>query len=132
MRNFLLATASTALLLVTGSSVAADEIGQAEYMNACAVCHGSMGKGAGSLAPLLTVPVPDLTDLSAQNDGEFPMLKVIMIVDGRTGVRGHGGPMPVWGDRFGAQAGDIGTYATELEVRGRVLSIAQYLESIQR
>jgi hypothetical protein len=28
------------------------------------------------------------------------MLQVIQIIDGRTGVRGHGSEMPVWGSRY--------------------------------
>lgn len=101
-------------------------------MRFCAVCHGESAKGTGPLAPLLNVEVPDLTGLAKRNDGEFPMLKVIQIIDRRTGVRGHGGPMPIWGDYFKAAAVErAGEYGAELIVRGRILAIAQYLESIQ-
>ena len=131
MRISLFAPATTALFLAAGTLVAADEIGRSEYMTSCATCHGEDAKGAGPLAQLMTVPIPDLTTLSAGNDGTFPMLDVIMVIDGRTGVRGHGYPMPVWGSRFKAQADDVGEYAGEIEARGRVLSIAQFLASIQ-
>ncbi|MGC9420488.1 MAG: c-type cytochrome, partial [Rhodovulum sp.] len=104
-----------------------------EYIQACAACHGESGVGDGPLAELMTVPMPNLTQLSATNDGAFPMLAVIQIIDGRTGVRGHGYPMPVWGDRFKAEAeSSRGEYGAELMVRGRVLAIAQYLESVQQ
>ena len=79
----------------------------------------------------MTVKVPDLTQISAANDGVFPMLKVIHVIDGRTGVRAHGGPMPVYGRVFTAEAAEHGTIAAALEARGRVLSIAYYLESLQ-
>jgi len=79
----------------------------------------------------MTVAVPSLTGLSAANDGVFPMLKVIHTIDGRQGTRGHGYPMPVWGSRFEAELEDMGPYGAEAVVRGRVLSIAYYLESIQ-
>lgn len=131
MSHAKIVAAASALILGLGGAVSAEEVGKAEYMNACASCHGESGKGEGPLAELMTVPVPDLTQLAASNDGEFPMLDVIMTVDGRSGIRGHGYPMPVWGSRFEAEAGDVGDYAAELEVRGRVLSIAYYLESIQ-
>ena len=111
----------------------ADDAGEAEYLNACASCHGVTGAGDGPLAELMTVPVPPLTGLSAANDGEFPMLKVIHTIDGRQGTRGHGFPMPVWGKRFESQA-DVegyGPYSVEAIVRGRILSIAFFLESIQ-
>lgn len=125
------AMAAAILVSVTGMAKA-DSIGEAEYMGACASCHGESGTGDGPLAGLMTVDVPDLTTLSAQNDGVFPMLDVIMVTDGRTGIRGHGYPMPVWGNRFKAEAGDIGSFAAEMYVRGRILSIAYYLESIQK
>ena len=106
--------------------------GQAEYMNSCASCHGVSGTGDGPLAELMTVEVSDLTQLSAANDGAFPMLDVIMTIDGRSGIHGHGYPMPVWGNRFEADAEGMGDYASEIEVRGRVLSLAMYLQSIQQ
>ena len=118
-------------LALAATGAVADDSGQVEYMNTCAACHGATGIGDGPLADLMTVPVPDLTQLSAMNDGEFPMLDVIMYIDGRQEIRGHGYPMPIWGDRFAADAGDIGAYGTELEVRGRILSLAYFLESIQ-
>jgi hypothetical protein len=81
----------------------------------------------------MTVPVPPLTGLSAANDDKFPMLDVIQSIDGRQGTRGHGYPMPVWGKQFEmqAEADGLGRYGGETYVRGRVLSIAYYLESIQ-
>lgn len=122
----------SALALGAGLAQAQDPA-EEEYMQACAACHGETGVGDGPLADLMTVPMPNLTQLSAANDGEFPMQSVIQVIDGRTGVRGHGYPMPVWGDRFKAQAvPDAGEYGAELIVRGRVLSIAYFLESIQQ
>lgn len=111
--------------------VQADELGKSEYMGACATCHGKSGKGDGPFAELLTIKVPALTGLSAANDGEFPMLKVIQTIDGRQGVRGHGTPMPVWGNRFSQELEAEGPYGGEAIIRGRILSIAYYLESIQ-
>lgn len=60
------------------------------------------------------------------------MLKIIHIIDGRTGLRGHGNPMPVFGQRFSADAADqVGTYGAEAIARDRVLELALYLQSIQ-
>lgn len=129
----LIAAAAAALSLAAGVAQAQSSAGEEEYMQACASCHGASGVGDGPLAELMTVPVPDLTQISANNDGEFPMLEVIQVIDGRTGVRGHGYPMPVWGDRFEAEAvPQAGQYGAELLVRGRVLALATYLESIQQ
>ena len=119
------------LALVAAAPVAADELGKTEYMNYCAACHGAEGRGAGEIADLLTVEVPDLTTLAQRNDGDFPMLSVLHTIDGRSGVRGHGGPMPVYGAMFSSHAGDLGPYTAAMTARGKVLSIALYLESIQ-
>ncbi|MCP5036361.1 MAG: cytochrome c [Rhodobacteraceae bacterium] len=117
----------------------AESAGHAEYMGSCAVCHGDGALGDGPLSKYMTLEVPELTTLAKANGGEFPMLRVIQVIDGRGGLRGHGdarpdsgGNMPVWGDRFAAQETEMaGVYGAELLVRGRILALAQYLESIQ-
>lgn len=109
------------------------DVGKALYDDYCAACHGASGMGDGDMANVMTIPSPNLTLLAQQNDGQFPMLKVIHIIDGRTGVRAHGGPMPVFGRVFGGGDGGPGDpYGSVLETRGRVLSLAMYLESLQK
>ncbi|WP_353472821.1 c-type cytochrome [Salipiger sp. H15] len=116
---------------LAGAALAQDA-GKTEYMSACASCHGEGGTGDGPLAEYLTVTPADLTQIAAHNDGEFPLLKVIQTIDGRSGTRGHGGPMPVWGQRFKEDlSGEIGVYASEIVTRGRILALAEYVESIQ-
>ncbi len=124
-----------ALALFTATPALAQEeaAGRDEYLQSCASCHGQEARGDGPLAELMTVEVPDLTGIVRRNDGIFPMLDVIQIIDGRTGVRGHGFPMPVWGDRYKAGAVDeMGSHTAEIVTRGRILSLALYLQSIQR
>jgi mono/diheme cytochrome c family protein len=119
---------------LAGTAVQAEELveGKRLYDEFCVACHGAMGKGGGELTDLLTVEVPDLSHLADRNDGTFPMLEVIHIIDGRTGLRAHGGPMPVYGSMFSNQSALAGTgYGSVIETRGRVLSLAMYLESIQ-
>jgi len=129
-----IATILAALGLTLGAGMAAgQDLGEMEYMETCASCHGAGGTGDGPLAELMTVEMPDLTMIAANNDGEFPMLEVIQVIDGRTGVRGHGYPMPIWGQRFEQDAEPMGgPYGAELIVRGRVLVLAEYLASIQQ
>ena len=110
-------------------------LGQQAYAAFCGTCHGALAVGDGPLTELMTVEVPDLTQLSANNLGVFPMLYVIHIIDGRTGLRGHGGPMPVYGQLFEDDAieyYDYGPYGSEAIIRGRMLALALYLESIQK
>jgi len=132
MLNLKIQSSVVILGCLFGGAVLADDLGKAEYMNACASCHGASAAGDGPLAELMTVPVPSLTGLSAANDGKFPMLDVIHSIDGRQGTRGHGYPMPVWGERFAKDIPSPGPYGGEAVIRGRVLSIAYYLESIQQ
>ncbi len=107
----------------------ASDLGEQLYMTYCATCHGEAGDGEGPLGGLLTVNVPSVTQLSANNHGEFPMLQVIHILDGRTGMRAHEGPMPMFGELFFSE--DYGPYGAEAIIRGQTLALAQYLESIQ-
>ena len=132
MRKKELLIATAVAISTLGSGALADETGQGEYMNACASCHGVDADGSGPLAELMSVGVPGLTGLAEANDGVFPMLEVIHSIDGRQGTRGHY-PMPVWGEVFEHQAevDNMDRYGGEIAVRGRVLSIAYYLESIQ-
>lgn len=121
------------VVLAAGAAFAQDaEHGAEYYAQYCATCHGSGGTGDGPLTEMMTTAVPDLTQLSANNDGEFPMLRVIHVIDGRTGMRAHGGPMPVYGALFKAESGIDSPYADVLYSRGKVLSIAYYLEKIQK
>jgi hypothetical protein len=85
------------------------------------------------MADVVTIKAPNLTLLKERHDGVFPMLDVIHIIDGRTGVRAHGGIMPVWGQVFSDDAAaSSGLYGSVLETRGRIMSLALYLESIQK
>ena len=130
-KSAILATAAVLCLTATGAS-AQSGAGLEEYLHSCASCHGVAGQGNGPLAEFMTVEVPDLTRIAIANDGVFPMLQVLQIIDGRTGVRGHGSEMPVWGRRYQAEiAPDTGEYGAELLVRGRILALATHLEAIQ-
>ena len=123
-----------AVMALACNPAGADEMGRTDFMEGCAGCHGESGKGQGPLADLLSIAVPDLTHLSSRNDGEFPMLEVIHTIDGRTSMQAHGGSMPIWGSIFKSHAmADSAMFGgAEAVTRGRILSIAYYLESIQQ
>ncbi|MFD0979775.1 c-type cytochrome [Tropicimonas aquimaris] len=150
----MLAAAAVVALAAGAAWGQENQSGRAEYLGACASCHGVDAHGGGEVAKYLNVEVPDLTTLAERNGGVFPMLEVIHIIDGRSGVRGHGdetpvwgtgfrltdrealaasGEMPAWGDLFRSAIGeDAGPFGAETIVRGRMLSLALYLESIQK
>ena len=129
-----IASVVAAFSLSPGAGSAQDaDVGKTLFDDYCAACHGASAAGDGDMANLMTIPAPNLTLLAKNNDGEFPMLKVIHTIDGRTGVRAHGGPMPVFGRVFASsEPGPANPYGSVLEVRGRVLSVAMYLESLQK
>jgi mono/diheme cytochrome c family protein len=132
LRN-LTVLAAMMLSAMSLGAYAEETAGQNEYMVACAVCHGESGLGNGPFADVLNIETPNLTTLAAENDGEFPFTNTLMLIDGRTGVRGHGGPMPIWGDRYSAGLEEeLGPWAAETIARGRLLSLVYYLESIQQ
>lgn len=108
-------------------------VGQKEYLTACAACHGEEADGNGEIAVMFKEPVPDLTGIAMRHDGVFPLLDVIHAIDGRAMIRGHGNPMPVFGNRYRAEAdGGNALFGAEAISRGRVLELALYIQSIQR
>lgn len=114
----------------------ADE-GRQEYLWHCAVCHGDDGTGNGELRRLLNQPPADLTTLSRRNGGAFPQQLVWEVIDGRSAatLTAHGTrEMPVWGQRFRAEAmAEPATRASpEWTVRNRIVALLDYLARIQR
>lgn len=108
------------------------ERGHALFLNHCAACHGESARGDGPLAPLLNVPVADLTRIAARRGGEFPLVEVVRIIDGRAELRGHGGPMLVYGQILGGGSAVLDTPEDGvLQTRGDILDIALWLKSIQ-
>ena len=106
-----------------------------EFRNSCASCHGEDGRGAGFLTRIFRGVDPgDLTQLSKNNEGVFPLERVFEVIDGRMEVAAHGErEMPVWGDRYMAQSmtrlgpGPMNDFV----VRLRVLELVYYIQSIQ-
>jgi mono/diheme cytochrome c family protein len=108
--------------------------GRELYLRYCGACHGAEAKGDGVVGTFMRLKPPDLTQLAAQHGGEFPLAQVVRAIDGREVPRAHGDPaMPVWGQVLSEELGS-GTkrhLPVERRVQGRILSIAEYLQSIQ-
>lgn len=110
------------------------DLGKQEYDANCAVCHGLKGKGDGSYGELLKTRASDLTVLSKNNGGVFPVARVYDVIDGRQAVKAHGErDMPIWGRAFIAEAGDHWVLPGDSEAlaRARILALIEYISRIQ-
>lgn len=127
--GFLLMAAMT----LVSAGAQGQTLGKQEFVRNCASCHGTGGRGNGPLAKFMTVGPADLTELTARNDGEFPLYTVVQIIDGRDMKGAHGSrAMPIWGDRFDVEAGEtFGAYGAEVNIRVRILELIHYIRSLQ-
>ena len=118
----------TASAQQTAEAVLSGTSGDALFKTYCGSCHGKSAKGDGPLADSLRFRPPDLTLIAKRNGGKFDTDKVFRIIDGREGVKGHGGTdMPVWGDAFKRS----GEGYSEKAVKARIEAIVDFLKSIQ-
>jgi mono/diheme cytochrome c family protein len=127
--------------LVIGSGAAfaqqqATDIGKQEFTENCASCHGVDGKGNGPLGTLLQRSPPDLTQLAKNNKGVLPINRLYEVIDG-VGVPSHGTrDMPVWGWEYRVENAQNlrearGRYDEAAMVRGRILTLLEYISRIQ-
>jgi mono/diheme cytochrome c family protein len=97
--------------------------GKDNYVNLCASCHGTSGKGDGPVGKFLNKPPADLTKLSERNSGVFPSERVYEIIDGRQEVGVHGPrEMPIWGRAIPI---------APARARARIQEIVDYLATLQ-
>ena len=106
--------------------------GEELYLELCAVCHGTGGSGDGPAASAMAKPVTDLTVLSANNDGVFPLKEVEKSITGKTQVTAHGTiDMPVWGQRFEELRPDWKQNRRKALARQRIYNLTLHIESLQ-
>lgn len=108
------------------------------YTDNCAICHGVQGKGNGPGVEFLNRQPADLTVLSKNNAGVFPVERIQQVIDGRDAVTGHGSrDMPIWGRVFSEQKVKAAEYYVdipydmEMYARNRILAVTDYLRRIQ-
>lgn len=121
------------LIALAGCVTETEVSGQRSFMENCAACHGADGTGGGVAAPGLSTQPPDLTMLSARNDGVFPRDYVMSTIDGFARGSHFSPDMPAFGD------GDLGEVViVEIEegigtpIPVELLALADYLQSLQK
>jgi len=113
-------------------------LGQKEFQTSCVSCHGEGGKGDGPVAKSLIKQPPDLTRLSENNNGVFPVSRIYEVIDGRIQTMVHGTrDMPVWGSVYMQGLTNPGSrdFASkemaEAIVRARILMLVEYISTLQ-
>jgi mono/diheme cytochrome c family protein len=107
------------------------QVGAEMFQQYCASCHGTNGEGNGPVAASLKKPPADLTRIAARRGGNFPDADISRWIDGRFDAPAHGTrEMPVWGRQFQDTVGNR-TDPDEV-VRGRLLTLVEYLKTIQK
>lgn len=128
----------TVSLLISVSVVHAQsgkvDFGKREYISNCANCHGMDGKGNGPYSDLLKKSPPNLTTLSKNNGGIFPMDRLYQSITGDN-IKAHGSrDMPIWGMEYRVEAANRymeSSYDPDAYVRVRVLALLEYLYRLQ-
>jgi mono/diheme cytochrome c family protein len=138
MSNYRLSTlAAVGLGVLLASEAQAISLGEFEYRNSCAQCHGISGKGGGPVGDFLTKTPLDLTILQKNNGGIFPVTNVYSVIDGSADIGVHGSrDMPLWGSRYRDRVAEdpddiFSSEDTDLYVRTRILSLIEYLATLQ-
>ena len=122
-----LMSASLVTAAATAGAQSEPYSGSGDYQVYCGSCHGAGGKGDGAIAKSLKKQPPDLTQLSKQNNGVFPVDKVSKTVDGRTSGSAHDADMPAWGDVFAKSSESQGNENVAMRIR----TLVKYLETLQ-
>lgn len=125
------------VLLATTGLVRAEDAeimeGRQTYERYCASCHGAKADGQGPMRAVLLVQPSDLTLLSVENDGVFPLERVVKRIDGRDPLVSHGSQMPVYGDFFDTEGTARLESATgeTIDTTRPVVDLVAYLRSLQ-
>jgi mono/diheme cytochrome c family protein len=97
--------------------------GSADYRTFCTSCHGTAGKGDGTLAGSLRKRPADLTQISKKNGGLFPQDQVFKLIDA-----GHeNADMPAWTVVLANSQESAGIEAAQARIR----QLVKYIETLQ-
>lgn len=108
--------------------------GRALFQDYCVSCHGSGGQGDGPAAAGLARRPADLTRISETAGGEFPLVRVMSVIDGYTRRGDRDSVMPELGAAL--QEGPLVLVETAPGVNtptpANLLALAEYLRGLQR
>lgn len=140
MKHFEMTKLSLSLMVLTlmsGVSYAQSgklDLGKQEYKANCEVCHAANGKGGGIYVEWLKRSPPDLTQLTRNNGGVFPVNRMYETIEGGN-VPSHGSrDMPIWGTEYRIRAAEYYAdveYQPEVYVRSRILALIEYINRLQ-
>lgn len=97
------------------------------FAKECSQCHGRAGDGAGPASLGLGIAAPDLTTLTARNDGIFPHAFVQRFVLGKLEKEDPDAAMPDFGTVGLEHANSAGEVTS-----GDMIALLDYLETIQK
>lgn len=125
--------AAVVLWACTSSDMPDQIEGERVYEANCETCHGLSGKGDGELAKGLTPPPADLTTLTRDNGGTFPVSAVLSKVDGYASDSAAQAAMPAFGEMLEGDTVPIETGDGVLTPTPRKLAaLLAYLETLQK
>ncbi|WP_299351355.1 cytochrome c [uncultured Shimia sp.] len=107
--------------------------GERVYEANCEACHGSSGQGDGRLAATMNPAPADLSTLSADNGGAFPVSAVLSKIDGYASDETAQAAMPTFGDLLSGDTVPVETDDGVLTPTPRQLAaLLSYLETLQQ
>ncbi len=102
--------------------------GEALFNDNCAACHGVAAEGGELIGGQ---DAPDLTGISARNDGAFPRAAVLSRIDGYGKGNVPGEVMPEFGALLGGPTVPVDINGTLTPTPRPLAALLSYLESIQ-
>lgn len=122
-----------AVFLVQGCTTeqGAPARGKAIFDENCVLCHGAGGAGDGTLAADLPVGPANLTQLSANNGGQFPRDRVMATIFGYPG-KYHTGIMPEFGPLLDGPKVSVKTADGVVQTPRALVDLVDYLETLQQ
>lgn len=103
--------------------------GEAVFVENCTACHAYRGEGGNEL--IGGQLAPDLTGISARNDGMFPRAEMLSTIDGY-GRGKQSGVMPEFGDLLEGDLVPVDIDGTLTPTPRPLAALLVYLESIQQ